>query len=308
VLESLGLWTAFVAAGFPESAGTRAAWGAGAPYDNEFLYGAHGPGWRLDRNRFDALLLHRAREAGVTIADAPVEADFVVDATGRSATVAVSHGAKRLADDQLVGIGCMFATDAGSAPRSYTLVEACEDGWWYAACLPDGRTVAAFLTDADLARQARLHDPGRWREHLDRTGGLVRDRIGNAGPVAAPAIFSARSQCLDTCAGPGWLAAGDAAASFDPLSSQGILRALRLGKIAAFTVFDTLRGRREAIGKYRSYVSREYDHYRATKSKVYTMESRWPDAPFWARRRKGAIAIPEESTHGQHDTQPLPAF
>ena len=40
-----------------ESFGTQAAWGAAELYEHEFLYSLHGNGWRLDRARFDAMLL-----------------------------------------------------------------------------------------------------------------------------------------------------------------------------------------------------------------------------------------------------------
>jgi flavin-dependent dehydrogenase len=254
VLESLAMWDAFLADGHPEALGTRAAWGSDVAYDNEFLFSTRGPGWHLDRPRFDAMLLDAARSSGIEIvSERPAHARFNVDATGRAASYAVSRGARRIAADNLIGIGRIVE---GPPAVPYTLIEAHETGWQYTAPLPQNRAVIAWMTDPDLRP-------------------LTAERA---------TTFSARSQHLTPCAGPGWLAVGDAAAAFDPLSSQGILRALRMGKIAAFTIYDTLRGNSAALDKYRAYVASEYAHYRASHAEFYRRETRWPDAPFWARR------------------------
>jgi flavin-dependent dehydrogenase len=47
---------------------------------------------------------------------------------------------------------------------------------------------------------------------------------------------------LEYSAGEGWLACGDAALAFDPLSSQGILSALYGGMLASRTVLRELSG------------------------------------------------------------------
>ena len=312
ILQSLGLWAAFCAAGFPESTGTRAAWGSDAPYENEFLFSPRGPGWRLDRERFDALLLDAARNAGVDCFDgtsASGDVDFTIDATGRAATVAVARGASRIVSDSLVGIGRIFeGVGSGTAAPGYTLVESREDGWWYSTVLPDGRMVVAWMTDADLARRERMHESTPWLKHLECSRATAA-RVADAHPVTGPVLFTARSQRLAPCVGDDWLAAGDAAAAFDPLSSQGILRALRSGKIAAYTAFDALRGRPGAIGKYRAYVQGEYKHYGSSKREFYGMERRWPEAPFWARRTGDPMQITQGSeSHDHHDQEPIRAF
>ena len=52
-------------------------------------------------------------------------------------------------------------------------------------------------------------------------------KLANAGNFVAR---SARSQYLDVEFGPGWIAVGDAAMAYDPLSSQGIAKALGHGR------------------------------------------------------------------------------
>jgi hypothetical protein len=88
--------------------------------------------------------------------------------------------------------------------------------------------------------------------------------------------------------GDAWIAVGDAASAFDPLSSAGVVKALYSGKLGAFAVLDLLRGVPSGLVRYRQYVEREYAEYLTTRSQFYGRERRWRDSPFWSRRTNGA--------------------
>ena len=94
----------------------------------------------------------------------------------------------------------------------------------------------------------------------------------------APLVVAAGTAHLDPPCGDGWLAAGDAAASFDPLSSQGILTAVLMGAEVARGIDDTPA----FAARYQAIVA-EYETQRLA---IYRREERWPDAPFWARRHR----------------------
>ncbi|MGC2111535.1 MAG: hypothetical protein WA655_18610 [Candidatus Korobacteraceae bacterium] len=68
----------------------------------------------------------------------------------------------------------------------------------------------------------------------------TRRRIENARAQGPPMIFGAQSHILQPMGGCGWVAAGDAAMAFDPLSSQGITKALRSGKLAKTRPFSRI--------------------------------------------------------------------
>ena len=299
ILQSLDCWPAFCTGDFLESFGTRAAWGSSEAYDNEFLFSLHGNGWRLDRARFDNMLRDCARAAGAEIQDGAVLLDssadqsgwrlqfrgfdrnarFVIDASGRAAAFAVQRGARRIADDRLAGAFVKFGTeDAGD-----TLIEAAETGWWYSATVPGSTAVAAFMTDTDLLREARLCDDGRWNQLLAGSR-HTSERLRNSNPKTSPAVFTAHSQRLSRIGGQGWIAAGDAAMTFDPLSSQGILKALRSGKMASFVAADFLLREIDSHERYQQLVVDEYAAYAKAKREFYAMETRWPEAVFWKRR------------------------
>ncbi|MBV8829069.1 MAG: tryptophan 7-halogenase [Acidobacteriaceae bacterium] len=307
ILRGLGCWDSFRAAGFIDSTGTRAVWGGADPYDNDFLLSAHGSGWHADRTRFDALLCQAARDAGANwitcarlcgvdreqpgfrlwLRSAATEslqtlrARFVIDSSGRRASFASKCGARRVADDHLIGV-CGLLPAHGR--ERATLVEAQADGWWYSSLLPGSRLIVAWMSDADLIRSQRLCDTERWIAHV-RQSEWTRERIG--GPLLGSLrAWSARSERLIPAHGDGWIAAGDAASAYDPLSSLGILKALRSGKIASFVAIDWLEGR-DSAERYESIVEREYAGYCETKRYFYGQEQRWPGSPFWSRRVNG---------------------
>jgi flavin-dependent dehydrogenase len=91
---------------------------------------------------------------------------------------------------------------------------------------------------------------------------------------------------METVVGRDWLAVGDAAAAFDPLSSQGICRTLRWGVRAAATIDACLRGSRTALREYAAAVSHEADVYLTKRSSYYGSERRWREYPFWNRRHR----------------------
>jgi flavin-dependent dehydrogenase len=77
--------------------------------------------------------------------------------------------------------------------------------------------------------------------------------------------------------GPGWVAAGDAAVTFDPLSSQGVLSALLLGRDAGRALLDPAFDHRIRWEQVVRRYARERAHWYAT-------ETRFAGSRFWSRR------------------------
>ena len=308
LLDDMGLIEGFIAQGYVPCYGNRSIWGRKAPTETDFLRDPDGHGWHLDRARFDtwlrrtavargAMLLMPARLLSIRRGDEGwqvristsggeqiVSAAFAIDAGGRSAPLARQIGARRRVSDRLVcgwvhGFACPMGRGSG-----LTVVEAVEDGWWYTAPLPDGRRVLAFLTDADLPAARIAHN----------TASLINSTIA-APEIRAIVIESelapigggftaAHSSVLKPCGAPGWLAAGDASISFDPLSAQGLLHALFSGLAAAEATHSSLVGDDDAMPRYRRLMNSIHLAYRRHLDFFYASETRWPSAPFWQRR------------------------
>jgi flavin-dependent dehydrogenase len=276
------------------SHGNTFAWGSRVLASMDALRDPHGHGWHLDRIRFDADLRKRAIDVGATpvrervVACREVDggvqlrtesgayaARHVIDATGRRAAVARRLGAVLRRDDRLVAL-CAWTRSSDRDSR--TLVEACPAGWWYTAALPDGGRSVVLHTDGEVAR--RLSDPVRWRALL-RTTNHVQHLVGPTGVPRGAAACGVR---LDRFAGSRWIAVGDAACAFDPISSQGIFFAIYSGMRAAQALLAGYDGDRDAVRRYCERLEKVRAAYLSRQRLAYAAEARWPDAPFWARR------------------------
>jgi flavin-dependent dehydrogenase len=309
ILEHLGVAEAFAGQCHHPAYGTAAAWGSERAHENDFVFHVRQVGWHLDRGAFDAMLADHAEAAGVRVlraarvaeaartgdgwrlplsTGAAVDARFVMDATGAGAALARRAGGVRsVAFDRLAGFVRFFRQPGRGTP--HTLVEAFEDGWWYTAPLPDGRRVVACMTDTDIARGMRLHRGAAWRALLRRSAPRVMEALAGAVAEGEPLVRAARSRRLTAAAGEDWLAVGDAASTFDPLSSQGITKALRGGIFAAYAAGDLLaRGDDTGLVRYRAFIRREFDGYLASRARYYADEQRWPAHEFWRRRHAPA--------------------
>lgn len=295
---------------------TSAAWNRQHPVPNEYFGQLHTRGWHLDRNQFDQQLLATAKAAGAihllskfrqaelmpdstwqlrlqsNTQHSPEEhlrARFVVDASGRQALFAKQQGQRPAKIDQLIGSVRFFTrtTHAPTPDTGATLIEACEHGWWYSAFLPQGRLVVAVMTDADIARRLRIHQASAWI-HLAKASPYTRQRIvTQCQPNQnAPMVRAAATQQLSQPISNNWLAVGDAASSVDPLTSQGITRALRFGLLGGYAICDWFANKKPGLAQYDAIVRAEFNDYLQRKQEVYCDEQRWPKAPFWTRRHQ----------------------
>jgi flavin-dependent dehydrogenase len=311
VLRDLGLLDRLAAEGHLPCYGNLSVWGSDEPRATDFLFNPYGHGWHVDRARFDAALREEAAAAGAHLrvgrlvqprrlaggrwlvradrepgGEAELGCAWLVDATGRRSAIARRLGVARLRDDALVALHARFRPAPGGAADgdSRTMIEATPSGWWYSALVPSGERVVAFLTDADLVDAAtrtragfceRLREARHLRRRLDERGYRITDW---------PRGVAAGGSRLERFAGEGWVAAGDAALAFDPLSSQGLLCALDTGSNAGRAVDRALAGDAEPLADYARAVGRIDSAYREGLAACYAGERRWPDRPFWSRR------------------------
>lgn len=307
LLAELSIWESFSRLNSLPSHGNESAWGNKDTEFNSFIYNPHGYGWHLDRCQFDTLLAQQASAAGATllqeqkvISCIPISSDLwqlvlsnnnqkqiltaraVIDATGRSGTLARLLGAIRKPCDQLIGASVLY--QCRKPGGNYTLVEATENGWWYSATLPDCRLMVVFMTDADICRKNRYMKLPEWESNLEKSWHTKNRLAGNArlwGPAIYPA-FSHRLRRNDW--GNRWLACGDAAMSVDPLSSSGIVGALQCGEAAGHAMLHWLDGNLQAVRRYEQWIDSKFAHYLSDRRAYYQLETRWQNSPFWLRR------------------------
>lgn len=228
--------------------GVRAAWHSPALAEQHFLSHPLGNGWLLDRARFGETLRRAAADAGAEIreparltglarersgwrlqlSDGEATCDWLVDATGRVGVVARLLGVTRARFDRQVALVGWLATDRADDLDATLTVETTPSGWWYGCRLPGRRRVAGFVT-------ASRPDARTWEARLRQTrhlGPLVQPYRVEGAPVTR----AADSTMLERCFGERWIAIGDAAVSYDPLASRGLVGALSTGVEAASLV------------------------------------------------------------------------
>lgn len=312
LLTDMGLWDAFLAEGHSPCHGGRSVWGGPLPVEADNLRDLDGPGWHLDRGRFDGWLRRVAASRGAVLLipaqtlsvdragqgwllevetagrRLPVHARLLVDAGGRGSPLAKRFGARRAVSDRLV-CGWVHGRDAPGRQSGLTWIEAEPDGWWYSAPLPAGRRVVAFHTDADLPAAADARDTASLLRRLSGCS-VLSDSLRACGFEPEEqgegwgGFCAAHSSTLSPASGEGWLAVGDAALGFDPLSSQGIFNALYTGLAGAEAAHRHLFGDPTALPGYAAGLTPIRDAYRAHLRAWYGLERRWQDRPFWSRR------------------------
>lgn len=244
-------------------------------------------GWQLKVRR----VLGQAHKNKALVSEpqnTELTASFVIDASGRSAALAKRIGANLEVYDQLVGIYRFYelsqSADATAMKGdSSTLLESMDQGWWYSAGLDRNQQVAAFMTDADFARAGKLGKRDHFERALRRTE-LIQPGLVELVPVTDPIVAAAHTQCLDQLAGEGWLAVGDASFTFDPLSSLGIFKALRMALVASYATKDYFDGKDRGLHKYQFLATQEFNQYLSKRREHYREETRFFDKQFWQRR------------------------
>lgn len=309
-LAAIGLDDLVADARHNPSVGVRYVWAGEQPVDKDYFMVL--PGWGLNMRRevFHETLSARAEQQGASLrfntrlaklTSGPggycaalhsiegsdnLRFDFVVDASGRRAVAARFLGAKRHRYDRLVGIVGQVSLREPIDDGGQLYIEAAKDGWWYGVQLATGTLLCAFMTDA---RSIRLHAHGLahlWQDRL-RASTLL-------GPLANITCVSGQLQLFDAATqllerGPpanNFLAVGDAAMAFDPLSSWGIAKGLLDGHAGAIALARECGGQSGAVSQHRSRQRLEFEHYVEQHHEVYSAERRWPESPFWRKRRE----------------------
>jgi flavin-dependent dehydrogenase len=260
VLKALDLTAHLAHAGAPE-AGVVDRWGGPEPVWRPSIASPWGAPWRVDRRAFDGALRRRVLDAGVPVDgalvhldDAPagftlrtpsgcIEARVVADATGRSASVCRRLGLRRRVLDTQVAV---YGESRRSA-QAFT-IESRPDGWLYRI----GRQVALVTDVASAIRAKPLARRGRFRR--------------------APVV----SQVIEGALPPGVYAVGDAAWTPDPLSGQGVERAL----LGAMDAARRIVGPTSCTGS--PPLDLALDHLAARAA--LCERSRWSDSPFFVSR------------------------
>ena len=321
LLARLGLWSEFLAAGHLPSPSVLSVWGDDDAVREPPILNPHGTGWHLDRATVRPHAAGcRADDAGAQPADAARGSTACASARRRrlgahlhrrrsAPTTFRSVSARRpsstppdarrssrvgstpggINTDRLIGL-VMCSDRAPRAPRARD-----DSVRRLHARRSLRRRLVVFRAAARSPADRGVHDrcrPGaavaRRRRLLAGTtaaDGSYPGRLRRPLATAVPRLVAANTSRLDRTGGAGWLAVGDAVAALDPLSSQGLVHALRSGVHAGEAVDRQLAGDATAIVGYdarnRSRPPRILDDCAAS---ITAASSAGRSRCFWQRR------------------------
>jgi len=298
-ISKMQLAMEFEKLGLDTLAGFESSWGIPVPLFKPAIQMLGGGGWLFRRKPFEDMLLKQFLAKGGCVFYGPFEikkqekwcltftgcdfmlsASFLIIATGRKGLSQFSMGPKQVID-KLV---CFTARIPSSDCDLVVRLDAMETGWMYTAKQEEGFRALSFFTDGDLFRE---REPNKIIAHLSdllQTSPSICKIIGSIAACSNLTITSANTTFLESSFGENWLACGDSAQTYDPLSSHGIVQALQSGIEAAQSVIESLSGSKVAQHFYELARRSRFREYLRQRTAYYSLEKRWTSTEFWSRR------------------------
>lgn len=315
------------AIGVYKTAGNISTWSSEQIDHTDFFFTAKGFGLCINRLAFDEALRLRALELGASLqrgvslesctrsskpgfnwdivlnTSSKIErhnARYLVDCTGRRAVLGRMLDIPILDnEDKLFAYAQWFSTQADD-DDCFTRIEAVKNGWWYTNRVPtnditQSKRLVIFYTDRDLPDGKKAASPEGFNGLLRETTQI--DPLLQASAYQASGAIRgapANTQRLREFCGNAWMAVGDAAQAYDPLSSQGIDKALRTGSHAGHLIHyaltdendNSLGADNRFIQQYCQQQQQLWDSFIAQRNYYYGIQTRWLDQPFWQRRQQ----------------------
>lgn len=219
----------------------------------------------------------------------PLNARFVVDATGRRSKFA---GARIPHLPRTAALVASFSDVPLPATRQCS--EALADGWLWGAPMPEGGWAVAMFTDPaqlqGLSEAQRLARLQQWLAASELLRPCLQGRRRTA-----PRVCDATGERAAVVATPNLLRIGDAALALDPLSSQGVLASVRSawqGASGVRTILARPEQTAAAIAFHEAGIRRGAAQNRAVAGKLYAEVNRFAKLPFWSARALPAAPPP----------------
>lgn len=254
-------------------------------------------GMLVDRGRFDAHLLKRAKAAGVQVLQPAifrdcirlaegwritvervgetvlVSARFLADASGREFA---TRGRKRRIGARTTAIYAYWqGSDLPNRPR----IEAGSDAWYWGVPIPDGTYNTLVFVDP------RTHAPEQLQELVTRSGLLEGCRdVCLVSPIQAA---DATPYIDEESVTPNSIKVGDAALSIDPLSSSGVQKAIQSALSGAVVVNTLIRkpeSSEAAFEFYRSRLADASERHSSWAGEYYGAAAATRSTEFWQQR------------------------
>ncbi|CAM1359806.1 NAD(P)/FAD-dependent oxidoreductase [Tenacibaculum xiamenense] len=312
LLKQLGILHLLISPEHIPYYGNKSVWGSEDVQEKEFIEGLHGSGFLLDRLHFENQLRNLIKKNKTNFyqgyqlkkvydredfVEALIQKDtktttlnskYIIDATGRKASVARHLGAIKHDLDTQLTVSFWHQTPK-KTPRQIW-IEATENGWWYLSPKATNEVNCMFFTLREVL-PARNNMPMFLTKELQKTRQIKTIIKPTDIELSNYKIMASGTSCLEKPYGKNWLAVGDAAFSYDPISSYGITSALASGFYGGHAIAAKLKKEEDAFITYRYIIENGAKSYLKKLMHQYNMEQRWPNSTYWKNRLKQASLV-----------------
>jgi flavin-dependent dehydrogenase len=316
ILDFLGVRSQVEAAGFLRMAGHIVCWGSPQARISYYSPDHTRLGFQAWREDFDSLLLAHARNGGVSVIEnlgvesvtlgssavvahthqGSCTSSFFIDASGHGGILARQGMRQRDTTFQTLALTGYWtgAANPSGIDSANTILETYPHGLIWSVPLHNGLRNVTLLIDWHLGtriRQAGLEP--FYHSELQQVSYVTN--LLTAAQLAKPLhVFDATWYTASTFAGERFLLVGDAGLFVDPLSSEGVHKAMAsaiTGAVVVNTILKRPATVKAAIRFYEENQRYTYDSHYAESVRYYGEERRWPEAPFWAKRAQGQLSV-----------------
>ena len=311
LLDMIGAREAVDAAGFTRVRSVTTTWDGALTHRDD----PGESGLLVDRDRFDHLLLERARALGVRVLQPAtlrerrfedgrwvlalqhdgyanqIAVDFLADAAGRQGAV---HGQR---ERHSVSTLALYAYWRGTALPAQPRIETGTDAWYWGVPIPGGpgasgverRYNTLVFLDASTVRERAEPVTDLFLDYLNQSG--LMDECADVHLDSPVRAIDATPYIDRECVTPSSIKVGDAALAIDPLSSSGVQKAIQ-SALAAAIVVNTMLRRPEstavAMRFYRTTIEDAAARHGAWAASHYATVAARQGGTFWLDRAAGA--------------------
>lgn len=304
-LVTLGLSELFEQHKFELINKSISSWGAEGIEETSNLLNPTAFGWLIRRNDFENCFLNRIKHLNIDFYEdstenieledgnwriystgkSEIKTDLVVLATGRD-NVKLNNLPRRIILDKLVA--CVFViSDNNTNLQNSIYVDAAENGWFFSIKPDQDSRILSYFTDGDLLpNKTNRFLTNYVIEQIKKLPSISKIiKSSDFDKINSLDLVSANSTFRKTYFHKGILMCGDSSQTFDPLSSQGISKAIKDGIGIADSIIQSYFGNKNAFKIHETNRRKIYQDYIKQRCQFYMSEKRWKNMPFWSRRQ-----------------------
>jgi len=267
-------------------------------------------GYHVDRGEFDRILLESAKQSGVQVLqpcsihhlkedhsgnwNVSVSHDhqkktfsvkFIVEATGRKS---ILKGSKKAYLPNTIATYGFWNQKMKGSDASF--IEAGENEWFWGAPINKDQYVACIFSDAEAIKSYDSIDRF-YHEKINQFTLLNLHQNISKSDHFKVVSCSSTAYKDEKPIGKNYIKVGDAAFSLDPISAQGVQKAIKSAYQGAIVVNTMLRNEdtESAISYYDQMINREIQKNKRWTQSFYNEQQRFVKSDFWAKRKNESL-------------------